>query len=300
MIYNGIINVYKEPGFTSFDVIAKLRGILHMKKIGHTGTLDPDAEGVLPVVLGNATKLAEELTDKTKTYECLMRLGVETDTEDMGGMILKESPVECRNEEVEKAVLSFTGDYDQVPPMYSAIKKDGKRLYELARKGEVMDLPARKVKINEIRIESIDLPLVTMTIDCGRGTYIRSLCRDIGKTLGCGAAMQHLKRTRSGPFFASDAHTLSEIESYARAGRAGELIAGTDSCFPDIPSAKVKSGSERFLFNGNILSKEDLEYTEDSSVFKGRIKVYDASGEFKALYVYDGGRKAFKPLKMFL
>ena len=149
-MYHGIINIYKEAGYTSFDVVAKLRGILHQKKIGHTGTLDPDAEGVLPVCLGNGTKLVEDLTEKTKVYECVMKLGVETDTEDMSGSVLSSKPVTSSEGEIREACLSFIGDYDQIPPMYSAIKVNGRKLYELARNGEEIERKARAVRIIDL------------------------------------------------------------------------------------------------------------------------------------------------------
>ena len=181
---HGVINVYKEQGFTSHDVVAKLRGIVGQKKIGHTGTLDPDAVGVLPVCLGRATKLCDMLTDKDKVYEAVMLLGVETDTQDTTGQVLKSSETdEITEEQVRAAVLDFMGDYDQVPPMYSALKINGKKLYELAREGKTVERAARRVQIFDIEILSIALPRVTMKVHCSKGTYIRTLCHDIGQKL---------------------------------------------------------------------------------------------------------------------
>ena len=184
---NGIINIYKEKGFTSFDVVAKLRGILKTRKIGHTGTLDPDAEGVLPVCIGKATKICELLTDKTKEYEAVMLLGRTTDTQDVTGETLTQQEVRCSAKEVEKAVLSFAGDYMQVPPMYSALKVDGRKLCDLARAGVNVERAARPVHIFSIEILSIELPRVRMRVCCSKGTYIRTLCQDVGEVLGCGA-----------------------------------------------------------------------------------------------------------------
>ena len=177
---NGIINIYKEKGFTSFDVVAKLRGILKTRKIGHTGTLDPDAEGVLPVCIGKATKICELLTDKTKEYEAVMLLGRTTDTQDVTGETLTQQEVRCSAKEVEKAVLSFAGDYMQVPPMYSALKVDGRKLCDLARAGVTVERAARPVHIFSIEILSIELPRVRMRVCCSKGTYIRTLCQDVG------------------------------------------------------------------------------------------------------------------------
>ncbi len=179
---HGIINVYKEKGFTSHDVVAKLRGIVGQKKIGHTGTLDPDATGVLPVCLGKATKLCDLLTDKNKTYEAVLLLGKTTDTQDITGEVLEEKSTEALTEEkVREAIEGFIGDYEQIPPMYSALKVNGKKLYELAREGKVIERKARPVKILDIQILEIDLPKVRMEVSCSKGTYIRTLCHDIGE-----------------------------------------------------------------------------------------------------------------------
>ena len=194
---HGIINVYKEKGFTSHDVVAKLRGIVGQKKIGHTGTLAPDATGVLPVCLGKATKLCDLLTDKDKTYEAVMLLGMTTDTQDITGRILEEKSTETLTaDKVREVIESFIGDYDQIPPMYSALKVNGKKLYELAREGKVVERKARPVKILDIRIIEMDLPRVRMEVSCSKGTYIRTLCHDIGEQLGCGGCKDSLIRTR--------------------------------------------------------------------------------------------------------
>ena len=183
---NGILNVYKEKGYTSHDVVAKLRGIVGQKKIGHTGTLDPDAEGVLPVCLGRATKVCDMLTEKDKTYEAVLLLGKETDTQDISGTVLRVGETEgLTQEQVKDCVMSFVGEYDQIPPMYSALKVNGKKLYELAREGKTIERKSRKVEIKEIRILEMALPRVRMEVSCSKGTYIRTLCHDIGEKLGC-------------------------------------------------------------------------------------------------------------------
>ena len=190
-MYHGIMNVYKEPGYTSHDVVARLRGILKQKKIGHTGTLDPAAEGVLPVCLGMGTRLCDMLTDRTKTYEAVMLLGMTTDTQDTTGQVLDDrhhAAMRLEEAAVTEAVLGFKGDYDQIPPMYSALKVDGKKLYELARAGKEVERQARQVQILEIRVDKVELPRVWMTVTCSKGTYIRTLCHDIGGKLGCGGS----------------------------------------------------------------------------------------------------------------
>ena len=201
---DGIINVYKEAGFTSHDVVAKLRGICRQKKIGHTGTLDPQATGVLPVCLGSATRACEMLTDRTKEYVAELLLGQITDTQDTTGTVLEEREVTVNEEQVREAVNSFVGGYDQIPPMYSALKVNGKKLYELAREGKEVERKARHVDLPAIDILSIDLPVVKFRVECSKGTYIRSLCADIGEKLGCGGTMKSLVRARVGEFRLAD------------------------------------------------------------------------------------------------
>ena len=209
---NGIIIVCKESGFTSHDVVAKLRGICGQKRIGHTGTLDPEATGVLPVCLGSATKLCDMLADRDKEYVAELLLGVETDTQDLTGRVLERRSVEAGREEILAAAESFVGDYMQVPPMYSALKVDGKKLYELARAGKEVERKPRPVRIYELEILEFRLPVVVFRAVCSKGTYIRTLCSDIGGKLGCGGAMQSLKRTRVGRFSLEAARTLGEIQ----------------------------------------------------------------------------------------
>ncbi len=209
---HGIVNVYKEKGYTSFDVVARMRGIFHQKKIGHTGTLDPDAEGVLPVCLGTATKVCDLLTDWDKEYETVLLLGRTTDTQDVSGQTLSESPVDCTNEQVRDAVMGFVGSYAQVPPMYSALKVDGQKLCDLARKGVTVERKPREVQIYAITILDLELPRVRMRVCCSKGTYIRTLCQDIGETLGCGGCMESLLRTRVGDFRIEDALRLDDIQ----------------------------------------------------------------------------------------
>ena len=217
-MYDGMINVCKEKGFTSHDVVAKLRGILHQKKIGHTGTLDPDATGVLPVCLGKGTKLCDMITDRDKTYRAVMMLGRTTDTQDISGQILTEKAVNVDEREVRDVAVSFVGDYMQIPPMYSAIKVDGKKLYELARAGQEVERKARHVVINALNITEIQLPYVTMEVSCSKGTYIRTLCQDIGEKLGCGACMTELVRLKVGAFDIAHAWTLAQIQEMAACG----------------------------------------------------------------------------------
>ena len=294
---SGIINVYKEKGFTSFDVVAKLRGILRTKKIGHTGTLDPDAEGVLPVCIGRATKVCDILTDKDKVYEAMMLLGVETDTQDTSGAVLSEKQVEVSEEEVKKAILSFVGDYAQVPPMYSALKVNGKKLYELAREGKSVERKARNVQIFSIEILEVNLPRVRMSVHCSKGTYIRTLCHDIGTMLGCGGCMEKLLRTKVGVFELKDTLKLSEIDELAKAGAVEEKIISVDELFEDYVKVWVKQAFDVVVHNGNRVEKR--MFTEKLPLNTERLRVYDSENVFIGIYEYSDERKDFKPVKMF-
>lgn len=294
---HGIINVYKEKGFTSHDVVAKLRGIVGQKKIGHTGTLDPDATGVLPVCLGKATKLCDLLTDKDKTYEAIMLLGMTTDTQDITGRILEEKSTETLTaDKVREVIESFVGDYDQIPPMYSALKVNGKKLYELAREGKVIERKARPVKILDIQILEIDLPKVRMEVSCSKGTYIRTLCHDIGEKLGCGGCMESLIRTRVSTFRIEDAKTLDEIETLKQEGKLAELLVPIDAMFPFYPKITVKDDWKAFAKNGNPLDlkmlKEACGQDEETQV-----RLYDESGKFIAIYQWK--EKKYHIVKMF-
>ena len=212
--YNGIINIFKEKGYTSHDVVAKMRGILKQKKIGHSGTLDPDATGVLPVLLGNATVLSDMLTDKSKEYEAVLLLGVSTDTQDSTGNKLKESDISSlTKEKVKEAINSFLGEYMQLPPMYSALKVGGKKLVDLAREGKEVKREPRKVYIFDIEIIEMDLPRVRYRAKVSKGTYIRTLCHDIGEKLLVGGCMESLIRKRVDRFDVDEAITLNQVEA---------------------------------------------------------------------------------------
>ena len=297
---NGIINIYKEVGFTSHDVVAKLRGIVKQKKIGHTGTLDPDATGVLPVCLGNATKLCDMLTDKSKEYEACMLLGVTTDTQDMSGKVLENKQVSCTQEEAREAVLSFIGEYDQIPPMYSAIKVNGKKLYELARNGIEIERKPRRVEISHIEILECSLPEIHFRVSCSKGTYIRALCADIGDKLGCGAAMKSLIRTRVGTFVIEEAWKLSEVEKMVAEGKLLEHVIAPDRVFMEYPKVKVKSVFEKALANGNKLGLNQVTFEKENTLQEGElIRVYNSGDIFTGVYTYMAEEKCLKPYKMF-
>ena len=294
---NGIINVYKEKDFTSHDVVAKLRGIVKQKKIGHTGTLDPDATGVLPVCLGNATKLCDMLTDKSKEYVTTMRLGFCTDTQDISGEVLKKQEVNVTKEDVTEAVMSFVGKYDQIPPMYSALKVNGKKLYELAREGIEIERKARSIEIFAIEILDINLPDITMKVHCSKGTYIRTLCHDIGLKLGCFATMVSLKRTKVANFLLENAYTLSQIEACVKDERLQDILTKTEDMF-ELLSVRVAPPYEKLLFNGNpIYLNQIMERIRIGD--KEQVKLY-AGDRFCAVYECDEEKNILKPVKMFL
>lgn len=298
-MYNGIINVYKEEGFTSHDVVAKLRGILRQKKIGHTGTLDPDAVGVLPVCLGSGTKLSDMLTDRSKEYRAVLLLGKVTDTQDVSGKVLSEKEVIITHGQAEEIILSFVGEYDQIPPMYSAVKIDGRKLYQLAREGKEIERRARKVQIHKIEIEKIELPEVTMRIECSKGTYIRTLCHDIGSLSGCGGVMKSLVRTRAGEFKIEEAIRLTEIEELVRKDRLNEWILPVEDIFIEYKAITVLRDFQKLIDNGNAVSGDMT--SKSCRVKQGeQVRIYNEDGRFYGIYKYFEEDNRFKPVKMFM
>lgn len=298
-MYHGIVIIHKEKGFTSHDVVAKLRGICGQKKIGHTGTLDPEATGVLPVCLGSGTKLCDMLTDKDKEYVAELLLGVETDTQDLTGTVLSRHPVAVTQDQVREAVLSFQGSYRQVPPMYSALKVNGKKLYELAREGKEVERQAREVQISEIEILKMRLPVVQLRVVCSKGTYIRTLCADIGQKLGCGGVMESLVRTRVGKFSLEEAFTLGQLQELKDQGRLSEAVSPVESVFENCPVLHVRKDMIRLLDNGNPLTVEQTAEKEQYAA--GRwVRVCWPDNRFAGIYAYDEGRRRYQPVKMFL
>lgn len=298
---HGIINVYKEKGYTSHDVVAKLRGIAGQKKIGHTGTLDPDAVGVLPVCLGRATKVCDLLTDKDKVYEAVLLLGKETDTQDTSGEVLVSKDISTLTEEqVREAVLSFVGDYEQIPPMYSALKVNGKKLYELAREGKVVERKARPVKILDIEILEMSLPRVRMTVACSKGTYIRTLCHDIGQKLSCGGCMEELKRTKVSCFEIKDSLTLEEIRNKKDEGSLDEILTPIDAMFSEYQRMVVDEKWELLAYNGNPLNEKAVCLMDGEKVLdKCKVRVYDKKENFIGVYQYSADRNEYSIVKMF-
>lgn len=297
MEISGVINVYKEAGYTSHDVVAKLRGILHQKKIGHTGTLDPEAEGVLPVCLGRGTRLCDLLADHDKVYEAVLRLGIKTDTQDMTGTILEEKEVTASPEEVRSCIASFEGAQMQVPPMYSALKVNGKKLYELAREGKEVERKARAVHFYEIEILKMELPEVTIRIHCSKGTYIRTLCNDIGEKLGCGGSMKKLMRTRVERFTLADARKLQEIQELSDKGEVEEIVIPVDQMFDSYPECFTTPLGDRLIHNGNPVPEAMFQEPLPEMEEKAQLRVYDSEKNFVGIFEKKGER--ISPVKMF-
>lgn len=383
---DGIINVYKEKGYTSHDVVARLRGITGERHIGHTGTLDPAAAGVLPMCLGTATKACELLTDKGKEYETVLLLGVETNSEDATGEIISVGDVSnITDEDIISAVKSLEGDIMQVPPMFSATRVNGQRYYDLARQGVTIEREAKQVHIDSIDVisdvtrcqlaekdlfkpfsdtmlarfaeepdpeegrwhwenndirkdENKDIPVirVALRIACEKGTYIRTICADIGKKLGCGGCMERLLRTRSGAFSVQDSHSLAELEEiFSKFNNNCEhidsenknhidtdsvndneiddskskdlvdcsnilknILISADKCFMEYPALHCKEKFDSVLNNGNLMRMRHFkEYIEVPDAIN---RVYDSKNEFKALYEWVENRKLYKPVKVFI
>ena len=297
---NGIIVIDKEPGFTSFDVVAKMRGICKQKKIGHTGTLDPDATGVLPVCLGKATRVSGILTDSDKEYEAVMQLGLETDTQDSSGKVLCTRTVQCSEEEVRKAILSFQGQIEQIPPMFSALKVNGKKLCDLAREGIEVERKSRPVTIYEIEILKMELPLVSIRVQCSKGTYIRTLCHDIGQKLGCGACMVNLRRTKAAGFGLEDAYSLAEVHMAAMKGQLNDLVHSVDSVFEEYGVIRVKQECAVLARNGNPLTIEQVCPAKQPVCDEQIVRVYLENDQFVGLYKFRQEEQQFRPYKMFL
>lgn len=285
---NGIILVDKPQDWTSHDVVAKLRGVLHERRIGHSGTLDPLATGLLVVFVGRATRAVEFAEADSKEYITGLHLGVSTDTQDITGNIVASSGALPDEAALREAIGRFIGDIEQIPPMYSAIKIGGKKLYELARRGESVERAPRKITVSAIDIAGRDGDDYILNISCSKGTYVRTLCSDIGEALGCGACMSSLRRTRAGAFSVDEAHSLADIEAAAREGRLSDIILPVDPLFAPFPKLAVSQSAAKRLKNGNIIkiSAEDGDY-----------RVYSDSDEFLLLGRVEGGK--LKTIKSF-
>ncbi|MBR5152568.1 MAG: tRNA pseudouridine(55) synthase TruB [Clostridia bacterium] len=280
---DGIININKPAGFTSHDVVAKLRGILKTKKIGHTGTLDPDAVGVLPICVGKATKVADMLTATEKEYIAEMTLGSKTDTQDASGTVLATAPVTVEEDDIRKVLESFLGEGQQIPPMYSAIKQDGKKLYELARKGIEVERQPRPITIYGIEFLWFhpEEKKCKFRVACSKGTYIRTLCQDIGDALGCFAHMSALCRSQSGRFYLDDAYTLDAIASMVEAENFS-FLTPVDKVFEELPPLYLSKRKADLMCHG--------VQVRTPGICEGTVyRIYRESGEFLSISLAQDG-----------
>ncbi|OQB14218.1 MAG: tRNA pseudouridine synthase B [Firmicutes bacterium ADurb.Bin193] len=282
---DGVVNVYKPAGMTSHDVVYKIRRISGIKKVGHTGTLDPDAEGVLPICIGKATKAAETLASSYKRYSAVLRLGVTTDTQDIGGEVLKTNEISVSNDEIIGAVSAFEGEISQIPPMYSALKVGGKKLYKLARKGIEVERQPRRVTVYKINVLNIDGAKVGLDIKCSKGTYIRTLCHDIGERLGCGGCLERLVRTETSGFTLETAVSLESLESEG----ITPFLIPVDELF-SYEKITVSGADEKKVKNGNSIQSDGLK---EGACYR----VYGSDGRFICISKQLNGRLII--LKMF-
>lgn len=296
---NGILCMNKPQDFTSFDVIGKLRGILHMKRLGHTGTLDPMATGVLPILVGTATKACDILPNQDKTYQATVVFGKATDTLDIWGKPLQDYPEQHVTEAALRAVLpEFLGDITQLPPMYSAVSVNGKRLYELARKGETVERPTRTVHIDAITLDAFDetQQTATLTVSCGKGTYIRTLLSDIGQRLGGDAVMTALTRTAACGYPLQDCLTFEQVTAAMADGTLEEHLLPTDSLFSSYPKLRLNAAQERMFCNGVKLDLNRLRNLQpDQDIYT----VYGATGTFLGTALADRTQQELRIGKRF-
>lgn len=282
---NGIINVLKPAQMTSHDVVSIMRRLLQTKKIGHTGTLDPNAVGVLPICIGKGTKVVEHLTADSKTYRCGLQFGSSTDTQDRWGTVLETSEHMPSEEAIMEALESFKGEIMQVPPMYSALKIDGKKLVDLARQGIVVEREARKQVIHDIRVIRWTQSGLFMDVTCSKGTYIRTICHDLGQKLGCFAHMTHLIRMSSGVFMIEDALTLEEISYLAESGQIHSVLHGVDAPFMDYPRLDISNNAANRVLSGVVTNL--IAFVSETPDDEQKFRIY-SNDEFIGIGAYSG------------
>ena len=292
---DGILNINKATGMTSHDVVAKVRKLLRQKRVGHTGTLDPAASGVLPICLGQATRVAEYLSESGKVYQAEIIFGVVTDTYDSEGTVIRTTPVaELTLPQIEEALSHFLGPQMQLPPRYSAIKIQGQPAYKRARAGEEIFLEPRSITIARLEIIAWNTPRLTLAIECSKGTYIRSLAYNLGEYLSCGAYLGALVRTRSGPFFLSESITLEQLADAAASESVDEHLFPADTALQGYPTLLLDAVSSKRVLHG-IPFRND----PDSPISSKLARVYDTSGHFLAIAQWDPAQEMWQPKKVF-
>ncbi len=303
---DGLINVLKPPGITSHDVVLYLRKLFHTQKVGHTGTLDPGAAGVLPICLGQGTRVAEYMMEKPKRYRGEMVIGIRTETFDAGGKVtFRHAPVQVEPRQIEEIFKSLTGEIKQVPPMVSAVHCQGKRLYELARQGKTVERKPRKVTVYSFEILRVDnqhpYPRILFDIECSKGTYVRSICAEVGERLTFGAYLSFLIRTASGPFHLEKAFTLEEIKELWEKGDCSFLLP-VDYALQDLPAFTVKEQAIRNIVNGLPLAPSGIMGGIGNNNLPPLVRLYAPNGIFLALGEHQsrpGGNWFYKPKKVF-
>ena len=295
MSIDGILNINKPEGKTSYNVVAQLKRLTGEKHIGHAGTLDPIATGVLPICLGQATRITQFLTDSSKTYLAQVELGIITDTFDRQGEIIeRRDPSAITVTQIEEALTNFQGIINQVPPIYSALKHKGRRYYELARAGIPIELKPRQVEITNLELLHCQSPLITINVDCSKGTYIRSLAHDLGQLLGCGAHLKNLTRLRCGPFYIEGALSLPQIEGAFHKNTWEELLHSMDSPLSNWKAIIVDKVNELAIRNGRSLSLDETSLSSEKYC-----RAYNLDGNFIAVLHFISEKKLWHPKKVF-
>lgn len=291
---DGIFNIHKATGLTSHDVVAKIRKLLKQKRVGHTGTLDPAASGVLPICVGQGTRVAEYLSESGKEYRATLFFGVETTTYDAEGEVTRTTSTDkLTRGEIEQALSQFRGQQMQVPPRYSAIKIQGQAAYKRARAGEELELAARPIEISHLEIIEWQTPLLTLDVACSKGTYIRSLAYDLGRAVGCGAHLTGLVRTRSGPFRLEESITLEELALACEQGEAARYLQPADRALEHYPALHLSEADEPRVLHGNPFAYEIPETR------KSLARVYNSKGDFLAIAVWEPTTANWQPTKVF-
>ena len=302
---NGVLNINKEPGMTSFDVVKIVRRMLKIKKVGHTGTLDPQAKGVMILCLGQATRIVQFLMGQDKEYHFLASLGIATDTQDSSGEeIAKDEASFINREQIEAALDNFRGEILQLPPMVSALHYQGKRLYQWAREGKEVDRPKRKVEVKELALLSLKegtYPEITLRAVVSSGTYIRTLCHDLGEILGVGGHLSSLTRTRCGSFKIEESRTIKELKNVRDEGRLKEIICPMDEALRQFPALTVRERAVRKLLNGLPLGQEEVLRKDEEIEPGDHLRLYSPSKRFLAIGKASGQMQVFvRPVKIFV
>jgi tRNA pseudouridine55 synthase len=298
---SGIFNIDKPAGCTSFEVVSLVRRLSGVRRVGHAGTLDPSATGVLVVCLGQGTRLIEYMMEATKVYRAEVRLGITTDTLDATGRTLSQAdPSNISRQQVEEALSAFEGEIDQVPPMFSALKHGGEPLYRYARAQRQVERRARRVTIHRLQLLAFQPPVATLEVECGKGTYIRALAHDLGQQLGCGAHLAALARLRVGPFTLDDACSLQELEAAFQEGRWQRLLQPADAGLLSWPAVTLSEAQERAVRFGQCLAADSLEPSPAQAIENDQLcRAYSPRGQLVAILRYDADALLWRPVKVF-